>query len=79
MSRRVRSIAKSQFTKLNEAKFSADYNAPTYISPILNLINEWAQSTRKETVGDLTTIIFPEYIAQSDTHSPSDWKDFLFG
>lgn len=76
MSRRVRSIAKSKFTILNEAKFSTDYNAPTYISPILNRINEWAHSTRKETVGDLATIIFPEYIAQSDTHSPSDWKEF---
>jgi hypothetical protein len=39
-------------------------------------MNEYAHSTRKATVGDLSTLIFPEYLAQSNDPSPSDWKEY---
>lgn len=61
---------------MNESLHTTDYVAPKYISTFLNSVNGYAHSTRKETVGDLATIIFPEYLAQSNAPSPSDWKEY---
>ena len=73
---KIKSISKSTFTAVNESLHSTDYVAPTYISTFLNNVNGYAHSTRKETVGDLATIIFPEYLAQASNPSPADWKDY---
>ena len=73
---KIKSISKSTFTAVNESLYSTDYVAPTYISTFLNNVNGYAHSTRKETVGDLATIIFPEYLAQASNPSPADWKDY---
>ena len=73
---KIKSISKSTFTAVNESLHSTDYVAPTYISTFLNNVNGYAHSTRKETVGDLATIIFPKYLAQASNPSPADWKDY---
>jgi len=76
MSNKLKCISKSTFITINESFHSTDYEAPTYISTFLNNVNGYAHSTRKEVVGDLATIIFPEYLEQASNPSPSDWRKY---
>ena len=76
MSYKTKSISKDKFLAMNESKFISDYKAPTYMSTFLNNVNGYAQATRKETVGALATVVFPEYLEQTDSPSPTDWKKY---
>lgn len=73
---KIKSISKGTFIAVNKSLYSTDYVAPTYISTFLNNVNGYAHSTRKETVGDIATIIFPDYLDQANNPSPADWKDY---
>ena len=76
MNYKTKSISKDKFLAMNESKFISDYKAPTYMSTFLNNVNGYAQATRKETVGALATVVFPEYLEQTDSPSPTDWKKY---
>ena len=76
MNHKTKSISKDKFLAANESKFISDYQAPTYMSTFLNNVNGYAQATRKETVGALATVVFPEYLEQTDSPSPTDWKKY---
>lgn len=76
MNNNVHSISKSRFKSLNESSHTTNYTAPKYISTFLNNVNGYAHSTRKETVGDLATDVFPEYLSKTDHPSPDGWKSF---
>ena len=56
-------IDKSKAKSINTAENPSTYEPATYVSSLINKVNEWAWATRPVTVGELATEIFPEFIS----------------
>jgi len=69
-------IDKNTAKTLNILNNPSAYAPSTYVSPLINKVNEWAWATRPVTVGELATKIFPEFIANKKGHTPTEWKEY---
>ena len=69
-------IDKSKAKSINTTENPSTYAPATYVSTLINKVNEWAWSTRPATVGELATEIFPEFISNKKTHTSEEWEDY---
>lgn len=69
-------IDKSKAKSINTAENPSTYEPATYVSPLINKVNEWAWATRPVTVGELATEIFPEFISNKKTHTSEEWEEY---
>lgn len=69
-------IEKSKAKSINAAENPSTYAPATYVSTLINKVNEWAWATRPVTVGELATEIFPEFISNKKTHTSEEWEDY---
>ena len=69
-------IDKSKAKSINTAENPSTYEPATYVSTLINKVNEWAWATRPVTVGELATEIFPEFISNKKTHTSEEWEEY---
>lgn len=69
-------IEKSKAKSINAAENPSTYAPATYVSTLINIVNEWAWATRPVTVGELATEIFPEFISNKKTHTSEEWENY---
>ncbi len=73
----ARRINKGKSKDINKKNNPSTYTPDTYVSPIINKVNEWSHATRPSTVGELASDIFPEFIStETSTHTPEKWKEY---
>lgn len=76
MHKKIEKISKEKLIQSNKLNFKMDYTPPKYYSSFFNTVNKDAHSSRPQTVGLLSTDIFPEYLSQTSSPNPDNWKDF---
>lgn len=69
-------IDKSVPKSINATENPSAYAPATYVSSLINKVNEWAWATRPVTVGELATEIFPEFISKQKMHTPQEWEEY---